>query len=129
MKQKKNRNPVPKTLRGKKRYLVVRFFSLQPLEAKTVFSSLNDLFFSLFGSVGVANQKVVWRAFEPQKNLLLVQCNALHENEVAAGLLLVRTIGLQEAVPSLVLKSGALQKALDKGGFEQPFRKRLAKRL
>ncbi len=117
MKQKKNRNPIPKTLRGKKRYLVVRFFSLQPLAAKTVFSSLNELFFSLFGSLGVANQKVAWRLFDSTQNLLLVQCNAMHENEVAAGLLMVRKIGLHEAVPSLVLKSGALQKALDKAGF------------
>jgi RNase P/RNase MRP subunit POP5 len=119
VKQKKNRNPLPKTARGKKRYLVCRFFSNASLDSKAVFSSLNELFFSLFGSVGVANQKVVWREFDPKKGLLLVQCNALHESEVAAGLLMVRKIGLQEAIPSLVLKSGSLQKALDKAGFEE----------
>jgi RNase P/RNase MRP subunit POP5 len=119
LKTKKNRNPIPKTMRGKKRYLVVRFFSEQPFEFKPFSIALNELFLSLFGSVGVAKQRLAWRGFDSKKGLLLVQCNALHENAVSAGLLLLHKVGNQRLVPRIMLKSGVLQKALDKTGFEK----------
>lgn len=113
MKNKRNRNPIPKTLRGKKRYLVCRFFSSNSLEPKTVFSSLNELFLSLFGSVGMAKQRIVWREFIPKKGLLVVQCAAEQEKSMVLGLVSVQKIGSQAVVPSVVFKSGILQKTLD----------------
>lgn len=113
MKNKKKRHPIPKTLRGKRRYVVVRFFSRQPLDRRQVVAGVQEALLLLFGSAGVAQQKLVFRDFFPSVNVLVLQCNAAFEKQVGAGLLLVQKIGGQRVVPKIVLKTGAIQKALD----------------
>ena len=116
MKNKKKRNPIPKALRGKKRYLVVQFFSKQSLQSKQVFSVIQEIFLSLYGSVGVARQKLVLKQFNAPTNCLIVQCDLKAEKEVCTGLLFVKKIGVQAIVPKIVFKTGILQKALEKAG-------------
>lgn len=114
LKNKKRANPIPKTLRPKKRYWVIAFFSNYPLQGQTVFESVRMVFLSLFGSVGVAKQKLVLRFFEPSTNCLVVQANLSEEKQVALGLAGIQSVGNQSVTSKVVLKTGSLQKALDK---------------
>lgn len=117
VKAKRSKNPVPKTARPRKRYLVLQLVSKNKLDSKSVWLSIQSVLLSLYGSVGLAQQKVLLKQFNPKTNCAVLQCNRSFEQETAAGLLFVQAVGTEKTVPQLILKTGILQKALEKAGF------------
>ena len=78
-----------------------------------VFASVQQSLKDWFGLVGLARQKMVFRGFDSTHGLLVLQCLAQAEKSVCAGISAVQAVGLEPVVPSVVLKTGAIQPALD----------------
>ncbi len=103
-------NPIPPTLRGKKRY--VRFELICPVTLQEIHvrNSLFSTFSQLFGERGIAGQKLWLIKWFPQKNAGIVRCSLGHLEEVKAGLLFIEKAGAQPVVPFIVAVSGSVGK-------------------
>ena len=107
---KKDLNPIPPTLRGKKRYIKFRVFTQKNLRENDVKYSLFGVFSRLFGASGVAEQKLWLIKWFPEKNEGIVRCSHLEEENVKAGLLFLSEIADEKAVPMVVSVSGSIKK-------------------
>lgn len=107
---KKSLNPVPSSLRGKKRYVLFRLSSSKNLSMKEVENALWNLFFELFGEVGTARQKLWLIGFNSKKGLGILRCSLDHTEEVKAGILFFKEVSGLSVVPEIVRVSGSLSK-------------------
>ncbi len=111
MKTKTRTATIPKTLRGKKRYWLVRISFDTVLSAPIVTQSLLSFFKELYGSIGLARQKLKIVEFNPKTGFLIVQCALEHAGDVGAAIVLWNRQGNEAIKPELVLKTGSLKKA------------------
>ncbi len=107
---KKEMNPIPPTLRGKKRYVKFRFVSRSALRESEVKFSLHSSFARLFGEMGVAEQKLWLVKWFPEKNEGIVRCALEKEEHVKAGLLFMAEVRGEPIVPVIVAVSGSVKK-------------------
>jgi len=114
--RKKSLNPIPKTLRGKKRFIAVRFLAEKPLDFRSVIDSILFHHQSLFGAAGVAKARlsVVW--FDSATQAAIVRCSADALLDSKAGLVLLSKIGNTPVIPVLMGVSGSLSKLKSKLG-------------
>ncbi len=109
-KVKKFVNPIPRVLRGKKRYLKFAFLSLKSFSEKSVWSSVMSVFFQLFGEVGLANQKLWFVSWNQDKCEGIIRCSHDSVEHVKAGLLFVQEIDSDKVIPVLLKVSGSIKK-------------------
>ncbi len=107
---KKSLNPIPSSLRGKKRYVKFRFISQKVLIEKDIWASLSSTFQSLFGASGVAEQRLWLVKWFPGKNEGIVRCALAEEERVKVGLLFVQRVDSETVVPTIVKVSGSMKK-------------------
>jgi RNase P/RNase MRP subunit POP5 len=107
--QKKKKNPLPKTARGKKRYISIVLRASAPLSAREVISAVLSNHKEWFGSVGLSRAALSVVSFEPQAGKLVLKCALDAVDDVKAGVLLMQSVGSIAVVPSLVRVSGSLK--------------------
>lgn len=110
--KKKSLKPIPSTLRGKKRYVL---FSLVCAEGKTfsekeVFHAIWNSFSSVFGSHGLAEQKLWLLKWFPSERKGIVRCSLPELEKVVAGLLFVQQVQGVKVVPLVLSVSGSAKK-------------------
>ena len=108
--QKKSMNPIPPTLRGKKRYVKFRLLSAVQLHEKDVWFSLSAGFSVLFGSAGIAQQRLWLIKWDSKSNEGIVRCSLREEENVKAGLLFVQKVGPDAVIPLILRVSGSVKK-------------------
>ena len=109
MSEKKSLKPIPPTLRGKKRYVKVEFFSNSNLREIEVRDSVWNKFTRIFGEKGVAEQKL-WLVKWLGKNKCIFRCSLENVDNVKTGLLFVKKIGEIRVNPNIIAVSGSLKK-------------------
>jgi len=109
MRLKKVLNPIPPTLREKKRYILFKLICDEPLEESDVNFAINDAFLSLFGSFGSAkiNPKLIeWHS---QGNTGILKCERSSKDQAIAALQFLREIKDKAVVPNIISVSGTLK--------------------
>lgn len=108
--KKKGLNPIPSTLRGKKRYVKFKLICGKALQEKEVWNSVSVAFQNLFGASGVAGQRLWLIKWFPESNEGILRCSLREEENVKAGLLFVQRVGTESVVPMIVKVSGSVKK-------------------
>ncbi|VVB99776.1 Ribonuclease P protein component 2 [uncultured archaeon] len=108
--QKKSLNPIPSSLRGKKRYVKFRFICSKPLAERDAWQSILRAFGGLFGSQGMAEQRLWLIKWFPEKNEGILRCSLQQEENVKAGILFVQKVGPETVVPLILKVSGSVKK-------------------
>ena len=127
--QKKSLNPIPSSMRGKKRYVKFRFICARQglsspsrgedralhqaehaLAERDAWLSIQSTFSSLFGSQGMAEQRLWLLKWFPESNEGILRCSLAEEENVKAGLLFVQKVGPENVVPLIVKVSGSVKK-------------------
>ena len=108
--KKKSLNPIPPTLRGKKRYVKFRLICAKKLAEKDVWPAVSGVFQRLFGSAGVGEQRLWLLKWFPDSGEGIIRCALAEEESVKAGLLFVQRVGAEMVVPVIVKVSGSVRK-------------------
>ncbi|MBS3061826.1 MAG: hypothetical protein J4215_04560 [Candidatus Diapherotrites archaeon] len=111
--KKKKSNPLPKSYRGKKRYVALLLHSNELFSQRDVVSAVLAKQRELFGSVGLSKQKIGVVRFDPKLGIAIIKSELSELQNVKAGLLLLTHIGSKPVVPEIKKVSGSL-KALSK---------------
>jgi len=107
---KKTLKALPLSQRGKKRYVLFEIFAEKPLSATQVEKAVVQKFAELFGSKGLAEQKLQFIGFYGLKNQGILKCSLEKCEEVKAGLLFLKSISGIQCIPSIVSVSGSVKK-------------------
>ena len=107
--KKKSLKPIPPTLRGKKRYIKFELVCDSLLHEGDVKKGLFAVFSELFGSKGIAEQKL-WLVKSMGGNKFIVRCSLAKEPEVRAGLLFLSKIAGKPVIPIIMAVSGSIAK-------------------
>ncbi len=107
---KKSMNPIPSSLRGKKRYVKFALICATPIQEGDAKKALYSTFSQLFGEQGIAEQKLWPIKWRPEKNEGIVRCSLARLEEVKAGLLFIQRAGGQGVVPFIIAVSGSVGK-------------------
>ncbi len=110
MKTKKRLNPIPPTLREKKRYILFELICDNKLETNDVAYALNDAFLSLFGSFGSARVSAKLIEWDKEQNRGILKCERSAKEHAIAALQFVREVKDSTVVPRVLLVSGTLRK-------------------
>ncbi|MEM0359967.1 MAG: Rpp14/Pop5 family protein [Candidatus Diapherotrites archaeon] len=110
-KTKTSLNPLPKTLRERNRYLLFEVLPVQGFNGKDFAIALEEVFLSLYGSIGTAeiNPKIV--KFWPEKGKGVLCCRRGFETKARTAFLFLKEVkGVQ--VKARSLKCSGTLKAL-----------------
>ena len=107
---KKSLNPIPSTLRGKKRYVKFTFISAVQVSERDAWNSISSAFSRLFGASGMAGQRLWLVKWYPQSNEGILRCALAEEEMVKAGLLFVQNAGSGPVIPLILKVSGSVKK-------------------
>ena len=107
---KKSLKALPLSMRGKKRYVLFELFAEKPLSAAVVEKEIMQRFLQIFGSKGIAEQRLQFIGFYGGKNLGIVKCSLEECENVKAGLLFVGKVAGISAIPRIVSVSGSVKK-------------------
>lgn len=107
---KKSMKPIPPTLRGKKRYVKFSLLSGARLREGEVNSAITSVFSSLFGSRGIAEQRLWLIKWFPEYGEGILRCSLPEEESVKAGLLFIQKVGSENVIPTIVKVSGSVRK-------------------
>ncbi len=107
---KKSMNPIPSTLRGKKRYIRFELICGSALSEGEAKKAMYSAFSNLFGEQGIAQQKLWLLKWFSDKNAGIVRCSLPELEQVKAGLLFIQQAGGQPVVPLIVAVSGSVGK-------------------
>lgn len=101
---------LPLSQRGKKRYVLFELAAVKPLSAALVDKEVLKKFSELFGSRGIAVQKLQFIGFFGEKNLGILKCSLQETENVKAGLLFMKSIAGIPVIPRIVSVSGSVKK-------------------
>lgn len=111
---KKSMKPIPKSMRGKKRYILFEIISEKKFAESEVKDALWKTILQLFGEVGAAKQKFWFVKWSGAKNRGIVRCALEHTDEVKIGLLFLKEINRTKVIPKTLLTSGGITKLKEK---------------
>ena len=111
MKEKKSMNPIPLSLRDKKRYLVFELVSDGFLSAKNVSFALKNHFLKLFGELGLSKMNYLFIAFNEKTKKGILKCRHTATDDLKAGVLLLKEVNLLKVIPKTLKTSGTVKKA------------------
>lgn len=112
MVQKKTKNPLPSSYRGKKRYIQFQLASDKPLLDVVVFNALQDAFAHWFGQAGLAHAKLHLIGFDSRKKMGIVRVHYLDVFRFKIALILIQRVGNQVVMPEVTKTSGSLAKLM-----------------
>lgn len=106
---KKSLNPIPPTLREKKRYILFKLICDNPIEENEVNFTINEIMLSLFGSFGSAkiNSKLI--EWNPKENTGILECERFSEKKAITALQFLREIKGIQVLPNIISVSGTLK--------------------
>lgn len=103
-------NPIPPTLREKKRYILFELNSPELLNEKEVKHAITDVLLRLFGEVGYADLNAQLMEWNPQKKQGILRCALALEHQCKAALLFVKEVAGKSATPKTLKTSGTIAK-------------------
>lgn len=106
---KKALNPIPPTLRKKKRYILFKLLCDKKLSENDVNFAINEVMLSLFGSFGSAeiNSKLIeWRL---QENTGILECERSSVKKAVTALQFLKEIKGMQVLPNIISVSGTLK--------------------
>jgi ribonuclease P/MRP protein subunit POP5 len=106
---KKSLNPIPLSLRGKKRYIAFALECDKTLNESAVSEAIWKSLLQMYGEIGTARQKP-WLA-SYSKNQGVLRCAHNSVEEVKAGLLFVEKVGESRVIPRILKVSGSVKGA------------------
>lgn len=107
---KRSLNPIPSSMRGKKRYVLFELRSRGSLTKNLVESAIYSTFLREYGSIGVGRQKLRLVLFNPESGKGIVRCSLECLTEVKVGILFVQEVGQEKVVPRVIRVSGSMRK-------------------
>ena len=111
MKEKKSLNPIPLSLRDKKRYLVFELDSEKSLGEKDVSFAVKKLFLKLFGELGISKMNYQFILFSSKSKKGILKCRHTAVEDLKAGILLLKEVNGASIVPKTLKTSGTVKKA------------------
>ena len=107
--KKKKVNPIPSTLREKKRYVYFKMSGSSKLLEKDVFRALWDSLLVLFGAIGTSSIGFQLIEFNSTNGKGIARCIRGKEDELRAAITLVETVSTQKVIPEILRVSGTLK--------------------
>ena len=111
MKEKKSMNPIPLSLRDKKRYLVFELISDKQLYSKEVSFAVKNLLLKLFGELGLSKMNYQFIVFDEKSMKGILKCRHIAVDDLKAGILLLKEINSVKVIPKTLKTSGTVKKA------------------
>ncbi len=102
-------NPIPLSLRGKKRYIKFELICKEKLIERDVSIALWKQFLQLFGELGTAKQKIWLVKFDSEKNQGVLRCALEEVEQVKAGLLFLKEVKGITVIPFILTVSGTIK--------------------
>ena len=109
MVEMKKLNPIPLSLRERKRYIEFELISEKRLEEKDVSFQLWKDFLSLFGEIGTAKQRLWLAYWNEEKNTGILRCSLKELEKVKAGLLFASKIKDVKVITRILKVSGTIK--------------------
>ena len=111
MKEKKSMNPIPLSLRDKKRYLVFELITEQNLFGKDVNFALKNHLLKLFGELGLSKMNYQFIQFNEKSKKGILKCRHTAVDDLKAGVLLLKEVNGIKVLPKTLKTSGTVKKA------------------
>ncbi len=111
MKEKKKLNPIPLSLRDRKRYVVFEILSEKTFSSKDISKALKEVFLQLFGEIGLAKMNYSFIEFNEKTQKGIVRCKHTALEETKTGILFLKEINGIKITPKTLTTSGTLKKA------------------
>lgn len=115
MKQsKKNLNPIPSTMRGKKRYIKFSLQSGKPLKERQVQLGVWQHFLERLGALEAAKQRFQFIGFDEKNSWGIVRCSHNKVEQAKQALLEIKEISGIQVKARIIRVSGTIRKLLEK---------------
>ncbi len=111
MNTKKSLNPIPLSLRDKKRYLVFELISDQKLAQNSVAFQLKNTLMKLFGELGLSKMNYQFIGFNEKTNKGILKCRHTAVEDLKAGFLMIKEVNGVSVIPKTLKTSGTVKKA------------------
>lgn len=108
-KAKRSLNPLPKALRERKRYVLFEIKTKHKLEEMELKNALENLFLSLFGSIGSAEINARLVKFYPEKRIGIICCARGCEKRVRVALMFLKEVKDKPVRAQTIQCSGSLK--------------------
>ena len=107
---KRSLNPIPSSMRGKKRHILFELKSASALTKNSAEQAVFSTFLRLYGSLGVGRQRLQLVFFDPKSGKGILRCALECLAEAKAGLLFVQDAQGQKTIPRVLAVSGSVRK-------------------
>ena len=114
MQKKKSLNPIPLSLRDRKRYIVFEVLSEKKFSEQEAMQAMNKTFLQLFGEIGLSKMNYSNVLFDSKNNKGIVKTNNDSLAEARSGILFLKSVAGIEVIPKILYVSGTINKAKSK---------------
>lgn len=114
MQKKKSLNPIPLSLRDRKRYIVFQILSSKKFSEQETMQAMNKTFLQLFGEIGTSKMNYSAVLFNSSTNKGIVKTNNDSLIEAKSGILFLKSIAGVQVIPRILFVSGTINKAKTK---------------
>jgi len=111
MNKKKSVNPIPLSLRDRKRYLVFELIVEGHLKESEVSFFLKNHLMKLFGSLGLSKMNYQFIGFNEKSSKGILKCRHTAVEDLKAGILLLKEVNGIPVIPKTLKTSGTVKKA------------------
>jgi len=111
MKTKKSINPIPLSLRDKKRYLVFELIAEKKLNVKEVSYFIKNHLIKLFGELGLSKMNYQFISFDEKSGKGILKCRHIAVEDLISGIILLKEVNGIKVVPRTLKISGTVKKA------------------
>ncbi len=106
---KKKVNPIPSSLREKKRYVYFEFLSSEKLGKTDVFRAIWDSLLVLFGAIGSSSVGFMLIEFDSASNRGICRCIRGKEDDLKSAIVLIESVSNIKIIPQILRVSGTLR--------------------
>ncbi|MFH1895392.1 MAG: Rpp14/Pop5 family protein [archaeon] len=111
MNKKKSVNPIPLSLRDRKRYLVFQLISDKSFQEKSIAVALKNHLIKLFGELGLGKMNYQFILFNEKTAKGIIKCRHTATEDLKAGILLLKEVNGIKVIPRTLRLSGTVKKA------------------
>lgn len=104
-------NPIPLSLRDKKRYLVFELIAEEKLNEKEVSFAVKKNLIKLFGELGLSKMNYQFISFDEKSGKGILKCRHTAVEDLISGVLLLKEVNGIKVVPRTLKISGTVKKA------------------
>ncbi|MCD6479013.1 MAG: hypothetical protein J7L44_03970 [Candidatus Diapherotrites archaeon] len=114
MQAKKSLNPIPATMREKKRYILFQIIGGADFDESDVLHAINDAVLSLFGSFGFARISPKLIEWHKGNATGILKCERSSKDGAIAALQFIKNIKGKQALVNVISVSGTLKTLREK---------------